>query len=393
MPAGAVNIAPMGVEWGDGRHRPEAVPRDRHLPQRDGRARGRGEPGGRRARVRARGDFQPVVPDDAAVGGERRAAGRRLLVARAAGAQHRQHAAAVADRDGRGAPRRPREFIGFNRAAMPCSRRPSTPRGCTCWRATFVEQELARLQVIVDKTAGPAEHEAMALITDYVRSVAGAAAHERARRGSGVRRGARAPALRRAGPARHHGPLVRRHRRRGAGTDAARVGVARRHADRRRRGVRARRRSSRAACWRTCGRCAASAARRARARAPGAAAALRAWAPARSWRWPSARALAELHDVDADAPTLARTMGRAKRSAIGTWTFAGGGLVVEGGRRVGQDESAPLLARLPFPPSWRCVVAVPHARAGVSGAGRDAGVRASCRRRPRATSSGWRTWC
>ena len=81
-----------------------------------------------------------------------------------------------------------------------------------------------------------------------------------------------------------------------------------------------------------------------------------------------ARALAELHGVDADAPALARVMGRARRSAIGTWTFAGGGLVVEGGRRVGQDESAPLLARLPFPPSWRCVVAVPHARAGVSGA-------------------------
>jgi len=30
--------------------------------------------------------------------------------------------------------------------------------------------------------------------------------------------------------------------------------------------------------------------------------------------------------------------------------------------------SAPLLARLPFPPSWRCVVAVPDAPAGVSGA-------------------------
>ena len=80
-----------------------------------------------------------------------------------------------------------------------------------------------------------------------------------------------------------------------------------------------------------------------------------------------ARALADLHGLDADTPALARLMGRARRSAIGTWTFAGGGLVVEGGRRVGQDESAPLLARLPFPPSWRCVVAVPHARAGVSG--------------------------
>jgi beta-RFAP synthase len=80
-----------------------------------------------------------------------------------------------------------------------------------------------------------------------------------------------------------------------------------------------------------------------------------------------ARALADLHGFDADTPALARLMGRARRSAIGTWTFAGGGLVVEGGRRVGQDESAPLLARLPFPLSWRCVVAVPHARPGVSG--------------------------
>ena len=34
----------------------------------------------------------------------------------------------------------------------------------------FVDAELARLQVIVDKTAGPHEREAMALLTDYIRS-------------------------------------------------------------------------------------------------------------------------------------------------------------------------------------------------------------------------------
>ena len=45
------------------------------------------------------------------------------------------------------------------------------------------------------------------------------------------------------------------------------------------------------------------------------------------------RALAELHGIDVDAPGLAQAVGRARRSAIGTWTFAGGGLVVEGGRR------------------------------------------------------------
>jgi beta-RFAP synthase len=81
-----------------------------------------------------------------------------------------------------------------------------------------------------------------------------------------------------------------------------------------------------------------------------------------------ARAVTELHGIQADPTELARVVGRARRSAIGTWTFTGGGLVVEGGRRVGQDEPAPLLARLPFPPAWRCVVAVPHAPAGVSGA-------------------------
>src|SRR5205814_1532218 len=68
------------------------------------------------------------------------------------------------------------------------------------------------------------------------------------------------------------------------------------------------------------------------------------------------RALAELHGLTADAASLARATGRAHRSAIGTWTFAGGGLVLEGGRRRGGEEVAPLLARLPFPPAWRCVL-------------------------------------
>lgn len=81
-----------------------------------------------------------------------------------------------------------------------------------------------------------------------------------------------------------------------------------------------------------------------------------------------ARALAEISGTATDAPRLARATGRAQRSAIGTWTFAGGGLVLEGGRRPASDDVAPLLARLPFPPSWRCVVAVPLAAPGLSGA-------------------------
>lgn len=80
-----------------------------------------------------------------------------------------------------------------------------------------------------------------------------------------------------------------------------------------------------------------------------------------------ARALAELHAVETATPALVRAVGRAQRSAIGTWTFDGGGLVLEGGRRRDGDDVAPLLARLSFPSSWRCIVAVPSAAAGMSG--------------------------
>jgi beta-ribofuranosylaminobenzene 5'-phosphate synthase len=80
-----------------------------------------------------------------------------------------------------------------------------------------------------------------------------------------------------------------------------------------------------------------------------------------------ARALAELHRIPVDPVELARATGRGKRSGIGTWSFALGGFIVEGGRRPGSDSVAPLLARFPIPPEWRCVVAVPEGGRGLSG--------------------------
>ena len=63
-----------------------------------------------------------------------------------------------------------RDFIGFNRAshavleaAIYATRVHLLPRA-------FIESELARLQVIVDKTASARELEAMALLTEYVRA-------------------------------------------------------------------------------------------------------------------------------------------------------------------------------------------------------------------------------
>jgi beta-ribofuranosylaminobenzene 5'-phosphate synthase len=80
-----------------------------------------------------------------------------------------------------------------------------------------------------------------------------------------------------------------------------------------------------------------------------------------------ARGLAELHGLPTDPIELARATSRGKRSAIGTWTFALGGFIVEGGRKPGTEELAPLLARFPIPDGWHYVVAVPSGRSGLSG--------------------------
>jgi beta-RFAP synthase len=81
-----------------------------------------------------------------------------------------------------------------------------------------------------------------------------------------------------------------------------------------------------------------------------------------------ARAMADIYGIDASAPALARSVGRARRSAVGTWTFAGGGFVVEGGHRVDDmDATPPLITRKQFPEQWRCIVAIPDATPGVSG--------------------------
>jgi hypothetical protein len=63
-----------------------------------------------------------------------------------------------------------REFLGFNRArhavleaAILATRTHLLPRD-------QIEAEFARLQVIVDKTAGPREQDAMTTLTEYVRT-------------------------------------------------------------------------------------------------------------------------------------------------------------------------------------------------------------------------------
>jgi hypothetical protein len=62
-----------------------------------------------------------------------------------------------------------REFIGFNRARHAVLEAAIYATRVHLLARSFIESEMARLQVIVDKTAGADEIEAMALLTDYLR--------------------------------------------------------------------------------------------------------------------------------------------------------------------------------------------------------------------------------
>jgi beta-ribofuranosylaminobenzene 5'-phosphate synthase len=63
---------------------------------------------------------------------------------------------------------------------------------------------------------------------------------------------------------------------------------------------------------------------------------------------------------------LAKAVQRGMRSAIGVYGFAHGGLLVEAGKLSG-EEISPLVARIPLPPEWRFLLALPAEGAGLSG--------------------------
>ena len=62
-----------------------------------------------------------------------------------------------------------REFLGFIRARHAVLEATILATRTHLIPAEQIREELARLQIIVDKTAGPREQEAMAFVTEYVR--------------------------------------------------------------------------------------------------------------------------------------------------------------------------------------------------------------------------------
>ena len=66
-----------------------------------------------------------------------------------------------------------REFIGFNRACHAVLEAAIYATRLHLLEAAFIKTEMDRLQVIVDKTAGDREREAMALLTAHIRGALG----------------------------------------------------------------------------------------------------------------------------------------------------------------------------------------------------------------------------
>jgi hypothetical protein len=69
-----------------------------------------------------------------------------------------------------------REFIGFNRARHAVLEAAILATRVHLLPAGQIRDELARLQSLIDKTAGPREHEAWALVGGYIESKLGAGA-------------------------------------------------------------------------------------------------------------------------------------------------------------------------------------------------------------------------
>ena len=80
-----------------------------------------------------------------------------------------------------------------------------------------------------------------------------------------------------------------------------------------------------------------------------------------------ARGLSALFDVAPQGPAaLAASVGRGERSAVGSYGFAHGGLLVEAGKRP-QQRFSPLVARVELPDEWRFLLVVSEQEEGLSG--------------------------
>ena len=169
-PAGTVNFAPMGVEWGE-----EIIVLKPFLET----STFRNVSASRSAVVNLTDDAMlfaqgaisspqfPWTPAHAVPGAVLQAAcsWRELEVVSLDSTPPRSRIEARVVHRGVG-----REFMGFNRAKHAVLEAAILATRTHLLPADEIRDQYARLQIIVDKTAGPREREAMALLTQYVQS-------------------------------------------------------------------------------------------------------------------------------------------------------------------------------------------------------------------------------
>lgn len=82
-------------------------------------------------------------------------------------------------------------------------------------------------------------------------------------------------------------------------------------------------------------------------------------------------ALKTLFNMNITIKELSLTMGRMKRTGVGTVVFEKGGFVIDGGKKfkdgaVVLESLPPLILQTPFPEDWKFVVAIPNIKKGLA---------------------------
>ncbi|HIC45687.1 MAG TPA: beta-hydroxylase [Methylophaga aminisulfidivorans] len=77
-------------------------------------------------------------------------------------------------------------------------------------------------------------------------------------------------------------------------------------------------------------------------------------------------ALAKFHGISISTPSIAKQLGRGKRSGIGIATFDHGGFVIDGGLKPNQTVP-PILAHIDYPADWKIVLVMDPHHQGIHG--------------------------
>ena len=83
-----------------------------------------------------------------------------------------------------------------------------------------------------------------------------------------------------------------------------------------------------------------------------------------------AKALAKIYNINSSIQELSLAMGRAKRTGVGTAIFDQGGFVVDGGKKIDNEnwkisKLSPLIFRRDVPEDWRFLVVIPNITKGL----------------------------